>query len=322
MINIITAVKKRKYQLTFDYYCKLLVFWFFLVFCTFYLLKTPERGGESVRSALSVCAGRLIPSLFPFAVLVNMICNSGLPSVLAKLVGKHAARVFRINDNAVCALILGILGGFPIGAVCVGDLYKRGIINERDAGRLSAAVSVASPAFCIGAVGSMFPDGNFGLRLYFCQLFAAMFILFVTKGTPQGMSVVSVRRPVSAARILTDAVSAGGITMVKICSFVIFFAVIGDGVCAATEAFLGAHISAAVASFFEITLAVRKSVLLPSLPAMLVTAFAVGYSGLSVHMQIFSVLGDCRISKADYLIRRLLQGILTAVFMYISFLFV
>lgn len=322
MVNIITAVKKRKCTLTFDYYCKLLAFWSFLVFCVLYLLKSPERGGESVRNALSVCAVRIIPSLFPFAVLVNMICSSGLPSVIAKLVGKPVARIFRISEDAVFALILGILGGFPIGAVCVGDLYKKGIIGEREAGRLSAAVSVASPAFCIGAVGGMFTDVNFGVRLYFCQLLAALTVLFITKGTPQVPSVKSVSRPVSAARILTDAVGAGGITMVKICSFVVFFAVIGDVVCTVTEGFFGTYISAAVASFFEITLAVRKSAALSGVSAMLITAFAVGYSGLSVHMQIFSVLGDCRIGKADYLIRRLFQGILTAIFMYISLFFV
>lgn len=325
MLNIIAFTKKqensrRKNLFESGYYYKLLAFWLFLIFTVFYLLKSPALGAESVRNALKVCAGGLIPSLFPFAVLVNMINRSGLPSAFASLVGKPLAFIFGINENASYALILGILGGFPIGAVCVGDLYEKGIIDKSEALRLTSAVTVASPAFCIGTVGSMF-SGDTGVRLYFCQLAAAMIILLVTRGAPSKQAVRSERPPVSAVRIFTDSISAGGITMVKICSFVIFFAVLGDGVCGALERFFGEAVSAAAASLFEITLAVRKASSLSGRLPPLITAFAVGFSGLSVHMQVFSVLGGCRISKIGYLTRRTLQGALSVVFMYILLFF-
>ncbi len=325
MLNIIAHTKKRENtqrKITFKigYYYKLLAFWLFLIFAVCYLLKSPTAGAESVRSALIMCARSLIPSLFPFAVLVNMINRSGLPESFARLMGKPLAFIFGIKADAAYALILGILGGFPIGAVCVGDLYEKSIIDEREALRLTSAVTVASPAFCIGAVGSMF-SVDMGARLYFCQLAAAVTVLLITRGAKSNPAVSFPNRPVSAVKILTDSISAGGITMVKICSFVIFFAVLGDGVCAVLGRFFGETVSAAAASLFEITLAVRKASPLPGKLPLLISAFAVGNSGLSVHMQVFSVLGDCRISKFGYLIRRALQGVLSAVFMYISLLF-
>lgn len=320
MLNIIADIKKQKRRPSIGYCYKLLFFWLFLMFTLGYLLKSPASGGESVQNALKVCATRLIPSLFPFTVLVNMINRSELPAFFARLVGKPLAFIFGINENAVCALILGILGGFPIGAVCVEDLYKKGIVDKDDALRLTSAVTLASPAFCIGAADGSFPSGV-GLRLYFCQLAASMTVLLFTRRKPSIPSAKPKIKPVSAVNIFTDSVSAGGITMVKICSFVIFFAVLGDGVCAVLEGSFGGTAGALAASFFEITLAVRRVSRLSGGLSPLIAAFAVGSSGMSVHMQVFSVLGDCRISKVGYLIRRILQGLLSAVFMYISLRF-
>lgn len=300
-----------------DYKYSLLAFWFFLIFTVGYLLKSPTLGAESVRSSLNVCAHGLIPGIFPFVVLVNMISSSGLPSFLGKAVGKFVATLFRTDENAAYAFILGILGGFPIGAVCVGNLYKDKIIDKNEAERLCAAVNIASPAFCIGAIGSIFSDTSFGIRLYFCQLAAALTVLLLSRGSKNSGKKSKTSKYIPPVKIMTDAIAEGGKTMIKICSYVIFFAVIGDGVCQLIESLFGQGGGALTASLFEITLAARKSAQLTPPLANIICAFSVGYSGISVHMQTTSVMGFSAFGR-HYQLRRIIQGILCAVYVYLT----
>ncbi len=316
--NIITHFKKRQiWEEPKNYRYSILAFWFFLIFAAGYLLKSPINGGESVRSALNVCAYGLIPGIFPFIVLVNMISHSGLPALLSKSIGKPLSVIFRINERAAYAFILGIFGGFPIGAVCVGELYKDGSIDKREAERLCAAVNVASPAFCIGAIGSIFSDVSFGIRLYICQLAAAFTVMLLSGGRRSAGKEHPAETLPSPTKIMTDAISEGGKTMLKICSYVVFFAVIGDGVSSVMERFFGETAAALSAAFLEITLAARKASLLSSPLSMLICAFSVGYSGLSVYMQTASQVGF-QPSIRGYQLRRIIQGILCAGYVYLS----
>lgn len=318
MTNINLNIKKRGFpaKITSHSY-KLLAFWFFLIFTAVYLLKCPSIGAQSVREAVKICAFKVIPGIFPFAVLVNMTSRSGLPHFLGKIFGKLFRAAFGINEGAAYAFILGLLGGFPIGAVCVKNLYNDGVIGKKEAERLTAAVNLASPAFCIGSVGSLLSDAGLGVKLYICQLAASLTVLVLTRTYDEKPVTPQKKNRPPLMNIITDSISEGGLAMIKICSFVIFFAVIGDGICSVTERFFGSTAAAAAASFFEITLAVRKASVLPYFPSMLISAFALGYSGTSVHMQTAAVLEGCPISQKGYRRRRFIQGAISAAYMLI-----
>ena len=57
------------------------------------LLLFPRQAAEGARSGLSVCAGVILPSLFPFLVLSSLFSSLGLPAVLARLAGPLLQRL-------------------------------------------------------------------------------------------------------------------------------------------------------------------------------------------------------------------------------------
>lgn len=292
-------------------------FYMLIVFLLFYFLKSPALAAASVRASLNICATGLIPSLFPFIVLVSMINSSGLSEGISKIIGTPISRIFKIGRNAASAVFLGALGGFPIGAVCARSLYERGEISKSGAAKLIAFTNNASPAFCIGAVGiSLFEDVRFGVHLYFCQL-AAAFIIGIT-GSGRGSAPLKHCTKIhskSLSDIACTAISESGITMLKICSFAVFFAVVGDCMCRVISHFFGNTAAAVCVSFLELTLAAGKCAALGTNTARILCAFAVGFSGLSVHMQTASVLSSSGIPMKRYYISKLFQGILSSIFM-------
>ncbi len=290
-----------------------------LLFLTGYFLKSPSLAAESVKGALSVCAMGLIPSLFPFIVLVSMIISSGLSDKISDILGKPIAYIFGVDKDCACAIILGCLGGFPIGAVCTRELFASGKIEKSTAERLISFTNNASPAFCIGTLGlALFSDIGYGIRLYFCQLTAALIIGAVQRKPYKPSAHTPPERstpPISD--MLTAAVSEAGLTILKICSFAVFFAVVGDALAAVLSRFFGELAAALSTAFCELTLAGRRAAFLEVKTARLIVAFAVGWSGISVHMQCASVLSGSGIGMKRYYISKLCQGVICTLMMLV-----
>lgn len=294
--------------------------WLVSLFLLFYFLRSPSLAAKSARTALDVCATGLIPSLFPFIVLVSVINSSGLSRFAAKAVGAPLEWLFGIPKSATTAVILGALGGFPIGAVCTRELYLGGEITKSEAERLITFTNNASPAFCIGVIGTtFFGDVNFGVRLYICQLVVAAILGIIQRKriscSPQNIASAKKSLSDTVTSAITDSASA----MLKICAFAVFFAVVGDALCFTVEHYFGNVASTLTGAVCELTLGARSSAALDGKISRILCAFAVGWSGISVHMQIASILSDCSIKMRRYYLCKLTQGLLTA---SLTFIFV
>ena len=287
--------------------------WLVSVFLLFYFLRSPSTAANSARSALDVCATGLIPSLFPFIVLVSVINSSGFSRLIAQAVGTPLKWLFGIPKSATTAVILGALGGFPIGAVCTRELYLGGEVTKSEAERLITFTNNASPAFCIGVIGaSLYGDINFGVQLYFCQLTAAALLGIVQRKRTTHNAAKIVLTQKSISDTVTSAITDGAFTMFKICAFAVFFAVVGDALCLTVGHYFGNAASALAGAVCELTLGARSCAVLGGDISRLLCAFAVGWSGISVHAQIASILSDCNIKMRRYYLCKLLQGLLTA----------
>ena len=108
----------------------LMAIWLLSLFLLFYFLRSPSAVANSARAALNLCASGLIPSLFPFIVLVSVINSSGLSCLISRCFGSPLEWLLGIPKPATTAVILGALGGFPIGAVCTRELYLKGEITD------------------------------------------------------------------------------------------------------------------------------------------------------------------------------------------------
>ena len=292
----------------------IVILWMLSLFVLFYFLRSPSTAKNAVKSALDVCAVGLIPSLFPFVVLVSIINSSGLSQRISKIVGVPLGVIFGISESASSAIILGALGGFPIGAVCTRELYTSAEITKSDAERLITFTNNASPAFCIGVVGaSFFGDTAFGVRLYLCQMISGVTVGILQRKKVCAQSVSkNGTEHIDLARTVTAAISNGALTMLTICAFAVFFAVVGDALCTTVRHYFGDMFATLVGATCEITLGARTSVTLGGNISRILCAFAVGWSGISVHMQVSSILADTKISMRRYYLCKLMQGILTA----------
>jgi sporulation integral membrane protein YlbJ len=266
---------------------------------------------HSVRSALFLCYEVLIPSIFPFMILADFIFHYADFSALG-IASLLFEKLFRIRATGLCAFILGILCGFPLGVKCARDLYTAGAISKEECERLIGFSNNTGPAFLISGVGlGLRGNALEGIILYFCMVLSAIMC-----GALFGLfSKVKISRNAGGKALkeenfsLIGSIKSAGTGTLNVCAYLTFFSILAG----LLKSVLGiSYPYAFILPFLEVGSAssiLSKITFLPHSLSLSLSAFAVGFSGLCVHLQAAHFLAGTDISMKKYFFMKLLQGV-------------
>ena len=117
------------------------------------MLRNSGIAIEYLKNGLGLCAKNVIPSLFPFMVLSELIVAFGAGDMISSVIGRPVGKIFGISGKGSTAFILGAVCGFPIGARTALRLYDSGAISKRDCELLLTFTNNPSGACVIISVG-------------------------------------------------------------------------------------------------------------------------------------------------------------------------
>ena len=169
------------------------------------LLTCGNTAAQGVRDGISLCLASVIPALFPFFVAAQLLTSLGAAEVLGRAAGPLFRRLFGIDGAGAAAFLLGLIGGYPVGAKAAGSLVRQGFLSPEDGARLLTFCNNAGPAFILGIVGNgVFHSSRAGVWLYLLHAASATavgLLLCRTGGATKPPAVPLPPRPVrSAAR--------------------------------------------------------------------------------------------------------------------------
>ena len=117
----------------------------------------------------------LIPTLFPFFICSGILLYSGFCEALSVLFRPCMKPLFGVSPAGASAFVLGIISGYPLGAVTAGQLYENGYITKTEAERLTAFCNNSGPLFILGSVGAaVYGNIRLGIMLYVFHILAAL----------------------------------------------------------------------------------------------------------------------------------------------------
>lgn len=267
----------------------------FFVFLFIYLLIFPQYASIPTRNALAFCGKTLIPSLFVYMVLSKIIISLPFTDFLMRKIGA-----------VPFLLVVGSLCGCPIGAKNAVSLFESKKISKEYAEYLCSFTNNASVSFVIGYVGGeLFSDMTVGFKLFAFQIISSVITAIVMKRVLFGKEQLPTIVPTKSEKIgLGKAVSDSAITMLNLCACAVFFIVCGDAL-------------SGIFKLDNVGVAVLKSVLEFSsgcasavgcgFYALPITAFSIGFCGLSVALQVRSVTAG-RLSIKPFLCGKMLSS--------------
>ena len=280
-----------------------------LLLITFVLLN-PKSASDGIKNGITLLLTTVIPSLFPFLVIASYIASAESFKILSNIFGKATLLLFKISPDGFIPILMGLVGGYPVGAKITTDLYKSGRLTQNEAERLMYFTVNSGPAFTITAVGiSMLGNYYSGLILYFSNVLTVLTLgilcRFLSDNThPEPHK--NINKDKSYAFI--NSVASGSNAIINISAWVLTFACISGII----ENFnFGTNTELFLNAILEVTNGCKicaKNVSLPIISAIL------GFGGFSVICQVSPYFTSCKVKFRNFLVSRILNASLCAFF--------
>lgn len=268
---------------------------------------------ESVSFAIDICINNLFPSLLPFLILSAILCNYGFVEVIGHILRPIMINIFHLNSNLAYVLVLSMLSGSPANSKYIKQLLDNHKITINDANQILKFSHFVNPIFVVGTIGTIFlGNKTYGFLILISHYLANFLIGIFTrpKEKPnikktnifniETHNFVSTLTHAIKDTIDTLLLIFGTITCCLVFSSIINtyfnFNPIFNGILEITSGLKYTSIS-------NISVSLK----------IIISAFFISFGGISIHMQVLSILDNKKIRYLPYLEARILQGILTSI---------
>ena len=198
-----------------------------------WLLADAGTVRAAAAEGLALCGRAVIPALFPFMAASTMLVSMGFGEWASpRLAG--LMNLYRLPGPAGSALLLGLVGGYPIGARTAAELHKRGLLTVDEAERLLGFSNNSNPVFLISVLGGgVFGSPRTGVYLWLIHMLSALLTGFFFRGSGKAPGRQGLPRPApcqspSLPAALVEGIKSACGSMVSVCGFVIFFYVLAS----------------------------------------------------------------------------------------------
>ncbi len=265
---------------------------------------------EAAAAGLRLCGRSVIPALFPFMAASTMLVSMGFGQWAApRLAG--LMNLYRLPGPAGSALLLGLVGGYPIGARTAAELHKAGLLTAEEAERLLGFCNNSNPVFLVSVLGGgVFGSPRIGVYLWLIHLLSALLTGFFFRGRTRPSSrrpavpILSPERSLPAAFV--EGVRSACGSMLAVCGFVIFFYVL-----ASPLANLDGTLGTGLVGFLELFSV--TPLLTADRTGFVLASVCAAWGGLSILSQTAAVLEGSGLRLRNCLLGKLTQSILAGV---------
>jgi hypothetical protein len=173
---------------------------------------------KSAQEGVELCIRTVIPSLFPFFVFSSLLTSSLIGSSILR----PLSTLFRIPTGAESLLLIGFLGGYPVGAQCIHSAWKSGSLSREDGRRMLPFCNNAGPAFIFGMTSVLFTNSAAPWCLWIIQILSAWIIARIIPGSPAPCAKTQLKNTLTLPAALERSVK----NMAMVCGWVILFRVV------------------------------------------------------------------------------------------------
>lgn len=309
----------------------------------------PKVVYEGSVNGLKAWLNIVFPSLLPFFIVSEILMKLGFVRFLGVLLEPVMRPLFNVPGAGAFVMVIGFTSGFPIASTVTAQLRQQGLCTRVEAERLMCFTNNSSPLFMLTAVAvGMFGRADLGLVIAGSHYLANILLGFALRfykyrdreTTPQLATSWSIKQAFKAllrqpqgrqplGRLIGEAVTSSISKLLNIGGFIILFAVIIRllnyvGVINLLATILGYFLiplglhqevlSSLASGIFEMTIGTKlaSEASAPELQRIITVAMILGWSGLSIHAQVASMIAKTDIRMGLFIVTRVAHAALAA----------
>ena len=245
---------------------------------------------------------KLLPVTFIFFICTSLLLDYGIIELLNKL--------FRVNTTTFYIILISLISGFPSGSKYIKDLYQKNLISIETANKLLMCTHFPNPLFILGTVNSIINNQILTTNILISIILSNIILLIINKPKNKNKINTTYTPPISLATSLSNAIFKTSKIILIIYGNSIFFYLIATII----NKYLNLNIYSFIIlnGLFDLTKGISSTSLLSNniIQSLYIITF-ISFGGISIHMQVKSILSDTHINYNYFLIGRLLGTIIS-----------
>ena len=314
----------------------------FLLF-TICLIVFSKSNITAVKNSLSIWVNNVIPSLLPFFIATELLNHTNIPKLIGNIFNNIMRPLFNVPGIGAYALFMGVISGYPVGAKIVTDFRNNNQCTKEEAERLITFTNNSGPLFILGTVGiALFYDVSIGLLLLFTHILACISVGIIFRfwkiknnGKRNSDTLETNVTFNSLGEVLSKSILSAINSVVLIGGFIVLFGIILSILQHTYILNILKNLLVPCFNLFNI----NTDFIVPILTGILeltngvsaisciatrdlttnviLCAFLLGFGGISVMLQVLSIISKSDISIKPYILGKLLHGILAAFYTFV-----
>ena len=286
---------------------KYIIFILLLVLCL--IMINSSQIIECIHESFKICIYNLFPALFPFLIITNLLSKYGFIEECMKIGKRIMPKLFKINASGFYVLIMSVLSGSPSSAKYISQLLNKNYINENDAINLLRCAHFINPLFIIGTIGiGIFHNLKLGIIILISHYLGNLIIGLNNNSLVPIEEKIEINDNNDFVKNLTSSIYDTIDTLLLIMGVITSVFII-------TTIFNNTfHLNPIFNGLLEITNGIQqinKSSLSNIFKVVLITFF-LSFGGLSIHMQVISIINNKKIKYLPYLLARIKHSIISS----------
>lgn len=292
---------------------------------------------QSTFTGLNLVIKAILPTIFPFSVICNLIIHYDGISFYSNILGPIICKPLKLSNCSSFPIVASLLCGYPLGCKYCCDLYELGCISKEEYLRLLNIASNASPIFLIGSVGAaMLGNIKYGFILLLGNYLAPLIIGFFTKKNTHEFNnsneyPLKIYGSYNFGIIIKTSIENAINTTLQVGAFVIIFSIIIgiiknnsliNIIFNNVEKLLSLSPNSLYGIFLGSIEYTNGCKILTSISSSIIfklsaISFICSFSGLSIIGQISSFTGKFNVSLKKYSFIKFIQGIISFIITFI-----
>lgn len=277
-----------------------------LLFLTLFLLNIFRYNDIVTLSslkALELWRVRLFPSLFIMFIVNDLIINT---------------EIIKFKNNNTLAFSLSLFSGTPTNAYIIKELYINNRISLNSANNLLLYTNFSNPLFLYNILSTIF-NKTIVFKLILIHYISNIIIsFFIKKETTYNNRNETANLKVT--KILEQSIKKSINTLLMILGTVTFFMILSNLTIKLFS--LNIYLEILLKGLLEITQSLNElaAITLNLELKQLLALTIISFGGISIHMQVYSILNETKINYKFFLKGRIYQTLISILLLLVSFI--
>lgn len=270
---------------------------------------------ETIKKINIIYLNTLFINLIPFYITIDILINYNITKYIEKIIKKPYIKLLKEPKNTIYIFIISILTGPVSASKFINQSLNNKEINTNSATHLLTYTNFTNPIFIIEMSKKLLTK-KIGYLIIITQYTLNIItgIIFKNNKTKEEIKIIP-----KAQKPFIEILKESTIKNINILTIIYGIFLISNITSSLLFKNLPNNLKIILTSLIEITngLNLLQNIKLPINILSSIVTFILTFSGLSIHLQIFSIINNKKIKYSTYLKSRIFHSIISSIIIYI-----